>query len=106
MPNLKDEIEEMAAGEAIEGVVIGDKWIFTDPIPGYDQQRRNVLLTWADAARFLDYEYDNDYGSPGCNPFTAWTASFVIAVSQDGGLTELFKLPRNPVDHGPVMPGG
>lgn len=110
MPTLKGWIEEMAEGEPVEGVVIGgmawDDDYRSDEIPGYAEMPKNVVLTWDVAAPLLTYEFSDGYGAPECQTITAWTRSWVIAVSQYDGSTSPFRLARNPTDHEPVMPGG
>lgn len=109
MPTLKDWIEEMAEGEPVEGVVLGEMgWgdYGSDDVPGYAEMPKNVVLTWDVAAPLLTYEFSDGYGAPGCQAITAWTPSWVIGVSTYDGSTSPFRLPRNPTDHKPDMPGG
>lgn len=109
MPTLKEWIEECAEGERVEGVVIGEMGWGDYPsggVPNYSAQPKNVVLSWEQAFPWLLYDFDNGYGGPECNAVTAWTATKVIAVSQYDGSTSPFVLPRHPVDHKPVMPGG
>lgn len=107
--NLVEWIERQADGEPIEAVVIGQLgWgdFGSDKIPQYESQKRNVVLSWSEAKPMLDYGFHNGYGSPNCNAITAWSKSWVIAISQYDGSTSPFRLPRNPADHKPKMPGG
>lgn len=118
MANLVEWIETLANGEPIIGVVIGRTgWASeydedetndygSDKIPAYSSQKHNVLVTWEEAKPMLNYEFDSGYGSPGCNAITVWTTNWIIAVSQYDGATAPFRLPRNPVNHIPCMPGG
>lgn len=106
---LRNWIELEADGEPIEAVVIGEMgWgdYASDGVPEYATHIRNVVLSWEQAQPYLEYEFSNDYGAPKCEAITAWTKSWVIAVSQYDGSTNPFRLPRNPVDHEPTMPGG
>ncbi len=106
---LKNWIEEMAGGEVVEAVVIGEMGWGTygsDGVPGYDKQPRNKVLSWEKALPWLTYQFDSGHGAPGCNAITAWTASWVISISQYDGATCPFRIPRNPTDHTPEMPGG
>jgi hypothetical protein len=111
MANLLEWIAELSDGESVEGVVIGGGGWSVDMdgrIPTWAMQdaKRNKLLTFEEAKPLLDYEFNSGYGAPECNAITVWTKSWVIAVSQYDGSTSPFRLPRNPIDHVPDMPGG
>lgn len=109
MPTLKDWILELADGEEIEAVVIGEMgWgdYGSELVPGYAEQPRGQLLTWAEAEPFLSYEFYDGFGAPGCNAIVAWTPNHVISVYQYDGSTTPFVIPRHPVAFMPYMPGG
>lgn len=109
MSTLKEWIEEMAGGEPVEAVVIGEMgWgsYGADKVRGYNDQPRNTVIPWDEAVPFISYEFINGFGAPGCNAVVAWTRSWVIFVSQYDGSTEPERIPRNPTDHEPGMPGG
>lgn len=109
MSNLVNWILSEAEGEPIEAVVIGQMgWgdYKSENVPNYDQQPKNTVLTWAEAEKWLNYEFDGGYGAPGCNAIYAWTASRVIAIYQYDGSTGPFSIPRNPTAEEPHMPGG
>ena len=107
--NFKDEILEEVAGEEIVGVVIGNMGWGTynkDNIPLYDVQPKGKVLSWKEAAPFLDYEHDCGYGAPECNAVYVWTETKVYFVVQYDGSTGFSWVPRDPVDIMPEMPGG
>ena len=109
MANLVQWLEQSAAGEPIEAVVIGEMgWgdYGSEAVPSYDQQRRGEVLSWDEALPMLDYEFDDGFGAPGCNAITAWTASKVIFIDQYDGATGPVVIPRHPTAHMPKMPGG
>ena len=109
MVTLKDWITEEADGEPVEAVVIGEMgWgsYGSDRVPGYAEQPRGKVLSWDEALPWIEYDFDTGYGAPSCNAITAWTKSWVIAISQYDGATCPFRMPRNPIDHMPDMPGG
>lgn len=109
MANLKSWLLEDAGEEEIEAVVIGEMgWgeYGSEAVSVYNTQPRGKVLTWEEAAPLLNYEFDSGYGAPGCNAVYAWTKSWIIGVSQYDGATGTFRLPRNPVDCMPSMPGG
>jgi len=110
MPTLKDWIEELAKGEAIEAVVLGEMGGWSDyggeEVPNYVDCPKGVVLSWEDAIQWLSYEFSSSFGAPGCQAIYAWTATQVISVSQYDGSTTPFSIPRNPVDGMPGMPGG
>jgi hypothetical protein len=109
MARLSEWIMEMAAGEAIEGVVIGElesetDWASDDPVLKHPYQ--GVVLSWESALPHISYEFNQKSGSPTCHHVTAWTASWVISVTECFGYTAPFRVPRNPRNHEPDMPGG
>lgn len=68
--------------------------------------RREEVLSWEEARPLLDYEYDSGYGAPDCHAIYAWTETHIVYVSQYDGSTSIYRLPRNPSDEKPEMPGG
>jgi hypothetical protein len=110
MGNLKKWLLSEANNEEILGVVIGGMGWGPDygkeNVPNFDEIPKFKVLSWDKAKGFLDYDFDEGYGSPNCQAITAWTETKVIAISQYDGATGIFSLPRNPVDHDPIMPGG
>ena len=109
MSNLKQWILEEANGEEVVGVVIGEMgWgdYNKEKVPNYDSQPKNKLLSWAEAAPVLNYEFSSGFGAPECQAITAWTASKVMFITQYDGSTCINSVPRNPIDHVPDMPGG
>jgi hypothetical protein len=109
MANLKEWIKEEAEGEKIEGVVIGEMgWgdYGKEDVPNYDNIPKGKVLSWKEAQKFLDYEFHDGYGAPGCNSIYVWTSSYVLFIVQYDGSTEIEKIPRNPIDIMPYMPGG
>lgn len=109
MANLVQWIEEQAEGKPILGVSIGEMgWgdYGKDDCPQYDKQPKGKLLSWPEARPLLDYEFSSGFGAPKCNAIYAWTEDYVIAVSQYDGATSPFRVPRNPQDCTPEMPGG
>lgn len=64
-----------------------------DPIPA---DKRNVILTWDEARPLLDYSYYPGYGSAGCHPVLAYTATHVIVVNEYDGATGLTSIPLVP----------
>ena len=104
---LADELEEFAAPERILHAVIGDLGDRNtgerDRIPF---EPKGKLLEWEIAKKNLDYDYFFGLGNVGCHDLYAWTESHVIFVSQYDGSTTFHKIPRNPCDCMPEMPGG
>lgn len=115
---LANWIKEMAEGEAVEAVVIGRMgWASAfdgdeaddynhESVPGYLEMPKNVVVRWSQARVLLDYEFNSGFGAPGCQSVYAWTKSWVIGVSQYDGATAPFRIPRNPTNCVPKMPGG
>lgn len=104
-----EDIEAVAQKEPILQIIIG-----TYGWGGYSKEKilvpdekKGVLLSWTEARKFLDYDYDSGYGSPKCHAITAWTPNKVIFVgTYDYGSTWVTSVPRNPVKHEPDMIGG
>lgn len=107
MSNFKDDILEAANGEEIIGIVIGDieREYHSKGKPEY-KHIINKLITWDEALPILDYEYDTGFGAPDCQAITAWTANYVLFVDNYDGATSVVAMPRNPIEHAPIMPGG
>lgn len=97
MSNFKDDILDAAGDEPIEAIVIGYSLI-------RDSEQVGQLLSWEEALPYLDYEYYTDYGSPDCNPITAWTSSKIIFVAEYDGSTSVSFVYRNPTPHMPTYP--
>lgn len=108
MANLIEWIVEEARGEEIEAVVIGEMgWgdYNSENVPGYSDQTKGEVITWEEAQKFLNYEFDSGYGAPKCNAIYAWTKSWIIAIEQYDGSVSPFSIPRNPIACNPQMPG-
>lgn len=103
MTTLKQRILETTEGEAIEAVVIGEMALHR-AIKNYPQMPKGKLLTWDEAATWIDYEFH--YGVPDCPAIYAWTANRVIAICQYDSVICCYSIPRNPIDVMPVMQGG
>lgn len=103
MSNLKQWILDTADDEQIEAVVIGEMGLGNYgkmEVPDYDQIPIGKLLTWDEAQKWLDYEFDTGYA------VYAWTKNKVIAIGQYDGATWPYSIPRNPIDVKPKMVGG
>ncbi len=90
--NLKRWIEEEAAGEPIEAIVIGE----ADICHRLLKEIWGRVLSWEEAASHLDYDFDSGYGGAECHPIYAWTATKVIRVHEYDGSTSIGSVPRNP----------
>ena len=104
------EIEEYARqlGEKPLVVVIGEfGWgIMEDEQNNPVGDMKNKAMPWDVMRQFLEYEYDSGYGGPECHAISVYTENYVIFVSQYDGATGLYSIPRNPINHSPIMPGG
>lgn len=102
------ELIEKAAKEPILSIVIGAYgWDgYCAPEPDHTESVQNKVIDWATAKELLNYEYISAWGSPQCHAITAWTENYIIFVSQYDGMTHICTIPRNPIDHPPLMPGG
>ena len=101
-------ITQTADNEPIEAVVLGEKgdlWYGKEEDEGEEKAPLGKVLSLSEAMPFIQYEFDNGYGAPECHAITAYTKSWVIFVVQYDGSTAPYRVPRNPIDHMPEMPG-
>jgi len=108
MANLVEWIDSNREKEEVLGIVIGEMgWgdYGKDDVPQYNTQPRGKVLLWREAKPLLDYDFSSGYGAPGCNAIYVWTKSWVMFVVQYDGSTRLKRIPRNPTDIMPEMPG-
>lgn len=104
----KDLIAEIKDEECI-GVVLGKMgWedYNNEIVPNYIKMPIGKLIKLEEAKPFLDYEYNDGYGSPELPCIYAWTPTRIIAVFQYDGSTSFYSIPRNPIDCIPAMVGG
>lgn len=109
MATLLAWLLEEADNEPIEAIVFGRMgWgeYNSDSWPNYAAMPKGEILTLDQAMSWLTQQFDNGFGAPSCPSILAWTKSWVISVSQYDGSTSPFKLPRNPSNIVPDMPGG
>jgi len=109
--NLKKWILEIAQAqdEEVEAVVIGemgDGDYGSEGVPHYEAMPRGKILSWKEAAPWLDYDFDDSFGAPRCNAVYAWTKNWVIAIGTYDGSTWPYAIPRHPIDIMPGMQGG
>lgn len=113
MRNFREEIVEAAGGERIEGVVIGVYWDASDwgsdslwdLCPAIPWDRREIVLSWEEAAPLLEYEHDGGWGTADCHAIYAWTGARVLFVHEYDGSTHVHHVPRHPVACRPEMSG-
>lgn len=95
MANLAAMIEEAAADQVIEAVIIGQSLSGESVIPRYDEQPRGTLLTWDEARPWLDYETTLLPRASCCNAVFVWTDKMVLFVQLYHGLS-VTGVPRVP----------
>lgn len=93
MINLAEAFEKMADSPLLFAV-IGRHYNarYSDPSPEW----MGKLLPWSEARPYLDYQYDNGFGSAECHPVYAWTEMRVLFVHEYDGATGVDWLPRQP----------
>ena len=106
MPTLLKWIKETADGEPVEAIVLGEIEWAKEKVPNYDAMPKGTVLSLEEALPYLQNEFNDDFGVPKCQAITVWTKSWVIFVVQYDGSTSPHRVPRNPADHMPEMPGG
>lgn len=108
MANIIEWFERKAGDEPIIACVIGDYgWGWADSEENVAvKDVKGKVVSWDEAKKYLDYEFDNGYGGENCHAVFAWTENWMIFISQYDGSTRCNTIPRNPVDCIPHMPGG
>ena len=103
--NLAKELKDVADPEEILAVIIGSDGAYC-----YFKSRTHKmcepplgkLLSWVDAQKYLDYDYNRDTARyiPECPAVYAWTDTLVLFVNQYDGSTRIEAIPRNPTELG------
>jgi hypothetical protein len=110
MANLVKLIKNKIKVREIEAIVIGEMgWsdgYGSEDVPNYDRQPKKTILTWKEAKKWLDYDFNDGFGAPGCNAIYVWTPDEVLFISTYDGATSLESIPRNPAKMMPIMYGG
>lgn len=110
MANLVKWITSEVNESDIEAVVIGEMgWGDYGDDPEHDRvakEHQGKILNWNEAKEFLNYEFDDGFGAPECNAVYVWTNNKILLISQYDGATNLYSIPRNPIECEPHMPGG
>ena len=102
MSNLARELDVIHEHSPIEAIVLlpinsGSADDFgAEKIPHYAETPFGRTLTWPEARPWLDYEYDNGYGTQHCHSLFAWTANAVWFVEVYDGSAYLARVPRHP----------
>jgi hypothetical protein len=94
MGNLRQDLEEfeVVVGERIQAVAIGRRRATED----FDHDPAVVPIGRDEAMAILDYGFDGGPGADGgTHPFYAWTASWLLFLSGEDGVT-LAWMPRSP----------
>ena len=113
-----DDLMEFTEGEIIEAVVFGgwngygpdglDEIGYKEPNPApVPREKMGVILPWSEAARYMNgWSLNTGFGFPETYSIYVWTDSNVVFVVQYDGATCVYKVPRNPINTWPEMPGG
>lgn len=101
--NFALALEEAAAPETIEGIVVGetDNEEMSSRVP---EGLRGVLLTWDVARPMLDY-FSEEFGYHDYHAVFAWTPSHVLVVAVHGGFSWVEAVPRHPSPCNPWLIG-
>lgn len=95
-----------ASGENIECVVLGydgNRHIAQE----WPTVRNGELVQFRDLGEeILDHEFDDDYGVNNSPNLCAWSPSWVLFSDNYDGSETLRSMPRYPVAHQPLRPGG
>lgn len=95
--SFKEDILSVTGGESILAIRInGSPFYYNTPRKDASQHLDDKLVSWEEAAPFLDYPYDAGYGNQDCHDITAWTETKVIYVHEYDGSTRVCYIDRNP----------
>ena len=102
MANFKEFIERHAEGKPILGVVLSvhddDKYRYDPDEPRTSNAPINTFMVWEEALAYIDYEFDEGFGSPDCHAYVAWTEDRVLFNTEYDGAISPMWAPRNPQD--------
>lgn len=105
MANFKADIEAALDDDVFEAIVVGEfgGWSRGDKRDIVPPDKRGVPVSWAEAAPWLDYEYEDGFGGADCHAIYAWSKNFVYFIGEYDGSTGVQCVPRNPVESNPSM---
>lgn len=85
-----EEIEDAVGGaENITAIAISE-----DRGGNYEGPTR--LMSWAEARRELNYNYDAGYGGQDCHDIYVWTSDRIYSIHEYDGSTCIISVPRHP----------
>lgn len=93
-----DSFQE-AVGEPVEFVVLGES--------GWDGYAVDVAMPWEEVpSEVLDRSFDCGFGGSASPNVCAWSESWVMFSDVYDGFETACWVPRSPMDHAPIRPGG
>lgn len=105
---LREWFDEFTAetGEPVESVVFGwDDWDYNRE--DWPEIESRALVAFGDVpASVLDREFDGGFGGTETPNLAAWSESWVLFSATYDGAEWLCWVPRHPVAHKPIRPGG
>jgi len=94
-----------ATGEVPQHIVFGFVW--DDDADRWPAIVVDEVLAFADVpAKALDARFDDSYGGTEAPNFAAWSENFVLFCDQYDGAESICWVPRHPMAHTPLRPGG
>lgn len=99
MSNFKEDILEAVGHEIIEKIIIGELQHYSD-----DQNAKNrninfdVPTDWKEVIDYLNYEYENGWGTRECHPIYIYTNTYIYFIREYDGSTAIHRIPRNPIN--------
>ena len=96
---LNDLLKEIGNEECI-GIIFGkEAWGMQDEDgnPSIPDLPIGKLISLLEAKKYLNYEYDDNFGSPEVPNLYAWTPTRVIFIHEYDGSTKFVSVPRNPI---------
>ncbi len=105
MVTLREWFDTFTAetGERPESIVLAWGW---SPAAGWPDLPEGVVSYDELEMAVLDHKFSDDYGGTGSPDLCAWSSSWVLFSDQYDGSETLRWVPRSPVVHTPIRPGG
>lgn len=92
-----EAIEAAAGGEPILAAVVKEWPDYYSP-KAVAVETPNQAVPWEMARPWLDYTWNDGFGSADCHAVYVWTASKLLAVGEYDGSTRVVSLPRDPTN--------
>lgn len=106
--NFKTWFEKFtkATGETPMQIVFGTSDYVEDDMSGWPIYPNRMYVFDDLPQEFFYKEFDDGYGGNDTPNFCAWSPNYVIFSDNYDGAEDIQWVPRNPIVHKPIRPGG